>query len=267
MNWPDGRRISLTESLMIDDRGVISLVGAGGKTTLMYRLAGELSGKAGPVLTTTTTKIRPPERGESPEIVMAPTADTLLAQAESRVKAGRTLFTAAGGLTDSGKLVGLRPEVVDRIWQSGMFGWIIVEADGASGRPLKAPAAHEPVIPGSSKWVVALAGLDGIGCPLGDSVVFRITLFSKMTRIERGGVVTEAAVADLLNRNDGIMKGSPKGAKRVVFLNKSDLAGRLQVGRNVLLSLQELETCRVDRVVIGQAGMEPAVAEYHDLQA
>jgi probable selenium-dependent hydroxylase accessory protein YqeC len=40
---------------MLKKGGVISIVGAGGKTALMFRLARELSKDGGRVLTTTTT--------------------------------------------------------------------------------------------------------------------------------------------------------------------------------------------------------------------
>lgn len=251
---------------MIDDKGVVSLVGAGGKTTLMYRLARELSRKEGTVLTTTTTKIRFPSPEQSTEIVIASNADTLLAQAGDRLKGDRQVLTAASGVDAQQKLLGLSPDVVDRVWQSGMFDWVIVESDGASQKPLKAPAGHEPVIPGSAKWMVALAGLDGIGCRLEESVVFRAGRFSEMTGISAGEVITETSIADLINRNDGIMKGCPEGAKKIAFLNKADLPGRLLVARNVLFSLKGFKTCRIDRLVIGQAGRKPAVTEYCDLR-
>ena len=51
---------SLGQALMLGDGGVISLVGAGGKTSLMFKLAHELSKTGEPVLTTTTTKIFEP---------------------------------------------------------------------------------------------------------------------------------------------------------------------------------------------------------------
>jgi hypothetical protein len=51
---------SLTEALGIEAREMISLVGAGGKTTLMFRLAKELSLSGKRLVTTTTTKILEP---------------------------------------------------------------------------------------------------------------------------------------------------------------------------------------------------------------
>ena len=56
---------SLRQALLLGEGGVISLVGAGGKTSLMFRLAHELSLTGDSVLTTTTTKIYVPEPVQS----------------------------------------------------------------------------------------------------------------------------------------------------------------------------------------------------------
>ena len=56
----------LIESLDLRAREVISLVGAGGKTTLMFRLAKELVLTGEKVVTTTTTKILEPSSEETP---------------------------------------------------------------------------------------------------------------------------------------------------------------------------------------------------------
>ena len=54
---------SLRHSLNLNGGGVISIVGAGGKTALMFRMARELAGGGDRVLTTTTTKIKTWDRG------------------------------------------------------------------------------------------------------------------------------------------------------------------------------------------------------------
>lgn len=257
--------ISLIDGLMIHQGGVVSLVGAGGKTTLMYRLARNLSKKKGAILTTTTTKIRAPLVDESSDVIFAGTAQELIDQAKLLLKKNKTIFTAARGINDDGKLVGLKPEVIDSVWRSGIFNWIIVEADGAAHRPFKAPEHHEPVIVDSSKWVIAMAGLDAVDRLLEESVVFRSKLFSKMTGIKMGSPITEGAFAEMLVRKDGIMKGSPVSAKKIIFLNKADLAGKLKVGRKVLSSIKACKECNIDRVVIGQARFKPAITEYFDL--
>ena len=52
---------SLKQAFNISPKEVISLVGAGGKTTLMFALARELASDKGCVITTTTTKILEPK--------------------------------------------------------------------------------------------------------------------------------------------------------------------------------------------------------------
>jgi probable selenium-dependent hydroxylase accessory protein YqeC len=60
---------SLIDAFGLPEAGVISIVGAGGKTTLMFRLAGELARVGHRVLTTTSTKIFRPNNEQS-SIVM-----------------------------------------------------------------------------------------------------------------------------------------------------------------------------------------------------
>jgi len=53
----DPEKISLYHALLLENGGVITIVGAGGKTSMMFQLAKVLSSAGDTVLTTTTTKI------------------------------------------------------------------------------------------------------------------------------------------------------------------------------------------------------------------
>ena len=64
-------RGSLSEALGLQRREMISLTGAGGKTTLMFRLAKELSLAGKKVITTTTTKILKPSNQESSHLFVS----------------------------------------------------------------------------------------------------------------------------------------------------------------------------------------------------
>jgi len=61
-------RGSLSEALGLQRREMISLTGAGGKTTLMFRLAKELSLAGKKVITTTTTNILKQQSGKFPSL-------------------------------------------------------------------------------------------------------------------------------------------------------------------------------------------------------
>lgn len=128
--------------------GVTALVGSGGKTTLMLRLARELSRDAR-VVVATSTRIRPPEGipfvAGSPEEIAAALAESPL--------------VCAGSHAESGKLSAPKIPFGEL---ARLADYVLVEADGARGLPLKAHAAHEPAIPGGAR-VIFVAGASGFG--------------------------------------------------------------------------------------------------------
>ena len=178
--------VSLREALMLGKGGVISLVGAGGKTSLMFKLAHELARAGETVLTTTTTKIYVPMPQQSTNLIISGSVSRILDKARETLKNHHHITAAVEKLTDQRKLRGFTPEVVQDIWNSQLFRWIIVEADGAAGRPLKAPAEHEPVIPACTSQLVGMVGLNGAGQPLTDQWVFRNARFSQLTGLAHG---------------------------------------------------------------------------------
>ena len=254
---------SLKHSLGLKKGGVISLVGAGGKTALMFRLARELSRQGTAVLTTTTTKIYMPARKQSPVVIVAECAKAVLKQAETFLKQHRHISAGSLTLHFQDKLKGFPPDIIDDIWQSGIFRWIIVEADGAAGRPVKAPATHEPVIPKCAQWVVGIVGLQAVGKPLTAEWAFRPRLVSQITGLAEGSILTESAIVDLLMDENGILKDAPAGAIRLAFLNQADSQDRLKSGRKIAQMLVRQRKSGFARVLIGQMLYEPTVKEHY----
>ena len=168
-------------------------------------------------------------------------------------------------LPDTGKLIGFRPEVVDALWKRHLFRWIVVEADGAAGRPLKAPAGHEPVIPACTSCLVGLAGLSGIGQPLTDQWVFRPERFAELTGILRDAAVTETAVANVLTHKNGLFKNAPTEAARIAFLNQADTPENRAAGQHIVRLLTEKINSGLKRVVIGQTRADSPVLDIYDL--
>lgn len=177
-------------------RGVTAVVGSGGKTTLIRHLAEELR-QQGSVLICTTTKMWLPEPGAC----YYPT----LRQAAEACRPGQVVYTGPAG--PQGKL--LPPE--EPGWQS-LADYVLVEADGAAGRPLKAHRPWEPMIPPETDRRVLVVGAAGLGRPLAEAAHCP-ELFARLTgcgpedpatpeRIAR--VVAQEALGDviLLNQAD-----------------------------------------------------------------
>ena len=175
---------------------VVSLIGGGGKTTLLYALSAYCTAKGWRVLTTTTTHIRKPVN--VPWIAVNEEEKTASLECESsecKTSVGIKCVCENTAWENAGK-------ERDRLWQQGTYvvagtpaphekltilpeairsEWIsdaditFLEADGAKCLPCKFPAAHEPVILPQSDIVLVVAGLSALYRPLGE-VCFRAEL-------------------------------------------------------------------------------------------
>jgi len=257
--------VSLREGLMLGEGGVISLVGAGGKTSLMYKLAHEMSIAGESVLTTTTTKIFEPEPDQSSCVIVSDSVTYLLEQAGGVIDKQPHITMARDRLPEQGKLIGFETETINALWNSHLFRWIVVEADGAAGRPLKAPADHEPVIPDCTSCLVGLAGLSGIGRPLNDQWVFRPGRFAELAGLSRNAAITESAVADVFTHPNGIFKNAPAQTLRMAFLNQADRPGNCAAGQRIARLLTEKINTGMKRVIIGQTRADSPVLEIYEL--
>jgi probable selenium-dependent hydroxylase accessory protein YqeC len=191
----------------------------------------------------------------------------MLEQAQKALKNHCHITAALENLLDQGKLGGFTPEFVQAIWDSRLFRWILVEADGAAGRPLKAPADHEPVIPACTSRLVGIVGLNGAGQPLNDQWVFRHERFSRLTGLDHGSNVSEAAIVAVLVHEKGIFKNAPAAAARIAFCNQADDPRNLAAGRQIARALIDKKRTGLNRVVIGQTLFDPPVIEVYDLNA
>ncbi|HUX37505.1 MAG TPA: selenium-dependent molybdenum cofactor biosynthesis protein YqeB [Rectinemataceae bacterium] len=193
---------------------VVSFVGAGGKTEAIFALAGEARRRGLAVIVTTTTAMR------DPRLELGRRLDLFLEELPKGPlpKATASFLSLLPG--EGSKLRGVKAEELPTL--RSLCDLILVEADGSRGLPIKAPAAHEPVIPPSSDCVVACLGLDAFGLPADDSRVHRLDEFLACTGLEKGRPIDEAAIARLAAQPAGSFKGSPPASRRALLLCKAD---------------------------------------------
>jgi probable selenium-dependent hydroxylase accessory protein YqeC len=116
--------------------------------------------------------------------------------------------------------VGLEPEVLDELaHQLPGVTWL-VEADGAKGRLLKAPAEYEPGIPAGADRVIVVAGLDAIGERLDERTVHRPEIAAHILNITVGTIITLELFVNLVSHPAGGLKGIPAQAKVTVLLTQ-----------------------------------------------
>lgn len=228
----------LTDKLKLNKKGVISIVGAGGKTSLMFLLAKELAGSGKTVLTTTTTKIFMPTPEQSPFTIIAGSIAELAEKSRSRLNRYHHFSAGKEYTLKTGKLTGFSPGSIDQLWQTGLFDWIIVEADGARQKPIKATALHEPVIPKVTTHLILVTGLDAIGKTLDENHVHRAAVFSKNTQLAMGETIDEQSIATSIAMEIKKAKDFCNAPSNFVFLNKADNPDKLSSGKKIAELLQ-----------------------------
>lgn len=224
---------------LLKENSVISVVGAGGKTSLLLHLKKAAESRGQPAIITTTTHMyRPGElfyTGEQKEEIEA------LLDQKKAVWVGEEA-------EDKRKIKGVAEELLREISKKAVY--TLIEADGARHFPCKVPAEHEPVIPKETNLVIGTAGLDCLGRPLRE-VCFRAELAAGYLGMDTQGILTEEGLADILAASWGAKKALPPGAAYGVVLNKCDLQGAREAGERVR---QLLWQRGIDTVVLCSLG-------------
>lgn len=264
----------LHQALNVKHGDVISFVGAGGKTTAALRLMEELAGIGRQVVFTTTTKILEPIPRENEYLLLAEEEEAL-AQVSELLTCYPKVFLANRRLEEvdptafgesnrdypmrPNKLAGVPPSLVDRLARRLNEAVILVEADGAGHRALKAPAAHEPVVPPSTTILVPLADLTVLGKPLAEEHVHRPELVARLTGVAVSQPVTVEMVATVLSHPQGGLKGLPEQARVIPILNQMAEDHPLDEVRRIARLI--LQNQRIKRVVIASLRASDPVLE------
>ena len=168
---------------------IIAVVGSGGKTTLIKKLASRYRSEGKTVLITTTTHMFIEE-------------DTLLTDnADTIVGALKETGYAMAGLPDGEKINPLSKETFDAVCACADV--VLVEADGSRRVPLKYPNAAEPVIPERTEEIIVVCGLNAIGQKAKD-VCHHLELVKKCLGIDDETVITPAHIQKLVT--EGYLK-------------------------------------------------------------
>ncbi len=193
--------------------GITSLIGGGGKTSSMLAMGQELASKNHQVIMTTTTHIMPFE---------IPFPDNL---------------QCVGIMGENGKLGPLAEP--DSLVESCEF--LLIEADGSRGLPIKAPADHEPVITEGTELVIALVGLKGIGKPIGETC-HRPKLVCDILGKCETDIIEEEDIVKLLLSPKGYYKNVKK-RRYAVILNQADTLTDRERGSRIAKKLPEEIAC------------------------
>jgi probable selenium-dependent hydroxylase accessory protein YqeC len=238
----------LSDLIDLPTSPLVAIIGAGGKTTTMYTLASDLAQSGKRVITTTTTQIFYPEPDETDLLIVAPETDVLLKTIGEAWQQYHRV-TVAGTVLRKEKLAGLQPEQPFELLVKSGADAVIVEADGARHRMIKAPAEHEPVIPLQTNVALLLMSAEAINQPLSDKIAHRPELVAMVTGINIGDVLSPAIIARLMTSEQGALKHISETATAYLLITHASMAPKADIRE--LVSLVQCST-RITDVLISQ---------------
>ena len=172
--------------------GIVALVGAGGKTTVLSKLVeyGRLQGR--PIVVTTTTQLYESQVAQY-EPIYTKDINEVDEYCSKRIQQG---YCGAwfSGITRT-KVDSVDCESIDNLSTLHPNWQIVVEADGAKEKWLKAPKHTEPVIPSQTKTTIGVVNLQMLGASLDEDHVHNLELVQSIVNREEGAIVTPSMLA------------------------------------------------------------------------
>lgn len=250
----------LQHALRVRPGDCLAFVGAGGKTTSIQQLVRELSGHL-PLIITTTTHLSSDQlsmaqaHAQASDLGSLPTVLELAGQHPSVV--------VTGARTKSGDRWGSPPtELLELLFQAVRLidGLMLVEADGARQRLIKAPARHEPVVPRFTTKVVPVVSAAALGKPLDSKSAHRVEELAEVLGVEPGQELAWEHIVRLYEHKSGLLKGAPVAAE-VRALITSSSGGIAAEGRTSIRAI--LARSRVSAVLLGSPEADGPVMAAH----
>lgn len=212
-------------------KGITSVIGGGGKTTLIHFLASELI-ERGTVIITTTTHIM--KSDVFPNVLTQDDADNL-SMITKHISQRRCL--CVGSVYDGDKLSAPCVELTDLL---SVCDYVLVEADGSKHLPLKAHSDREPVIPQESNRTILVLGVDAVGKKLKD-VTHREHIACEILGCSGRDTVTADMVAQLANTEN---------LHDVAVINKCDTTELVDTANSIAKKLKS--KCIISSLLKGE---------------
>lgn len=233
--------MKLSDCIGLEEKDVISFVGAGGKTTMMFKLAEELR-RNNKVLVTTTTKIYLPLKDKYDFIC---TNKKKLPRYITMKENG--IYVLGLGVNKENKILGLSEKELEQL--APHFDYILIEADGSKEKQLKGWNEFEPVIYTKTTKTVGIIDIQSFGMVINEDKVHRSKMFCKVTGAEEGETVKLEHLAKLILHPLGMFKGSL--GKRILYINKVEEPTHLTLAEQLVKEINSKNKKLLSSTFIG----------------
>lgn len=233
--------MNLSDYIELDKKDIISIVGAGGKTTMMFKLANELR-ISSKVLVTTTTKIYlPPEDNYDFICTDSEMIDKYKIMKENGI------YVLGSGVNQEEKVLGISEKQLEEL--APYFDYILIEADGSKKKQLKGWNEFEPVVYCKTTKTVGIVDIQSLGMLVNEDKVHRSNIFCEIIGARQGDTVKLEHLTKLIMNPQGLFKGAQ--GERILYINKVEQPEQLLLAKLLASEINISNNKIVHRVVIG----------------
>lgn len=201
----------LTEIFNIQKGDIVSIVGSGGKTSLLFKLAQELKNDYN-VLISTSTRLKIPKAADYDYLYY--NLDSYIKNKNNTNK-GITVISKDIDI-NSNKLIGINEEILNIL--KANFDIVLLEADGSKKLPLKGWKSYEPPVLEMTTKTIGVMPVNLINKKVDKDFIYGFDEFNILTDFSE--YISFEAIGKICSRDNGLFKNS-KG-QLYLFLNKAD---------------------------------------------
>ena len=250
--------MKLIDAFGVGNGDVVTLVGAGGKTTLMFALAQEFSSLGKSVVVTTTVKMYKKDAGQADQTIFFKSVENLERQL-MKYKGLRNVVSVVSEPTSTEKFRGIDPSAIDDLAKRKLADLVVVKGDGAGEKFFKAPDEHEPSIPSVTSLVIPVVGMKVAGRSLTSKNCQRPEIAAKLAGAKLGEMITPQVIARVLSHQKGGAKNAPSKARIIPLLNQIETEEELKIALKTADLTLGFSNGRFTRIVLGRVGREDPV--------
>lgn len=198
------------QAFQLEQGDVVSIIGAGGKTSLIFKLAEEARDTGMKVLVTTSTRIFIPHTNQYNAI------DLSGERFSSAQIDGAGIYVAGFLDIDPGKMCGLTDDQIGAC--KDLFDLILIEADGSARKPLKGWNDSEPVMNSRTTRTIGVLDIQTIGQVITSELIHRLDIFLELVGASAGEQVSLKHLEVIVTHEKGLFAKAQGNVH--LFINK-----------------------------------------------
>ena len=233
--------MKLSNYIGLKKKDIISFVGAGGKTTMIFKLAQELR-QNNKVLVTTTTKIFFPLEDRYDFI----STDSKMLPNYIEMKENG-IYILGLGVNQENKILGLSSKELDEL--APYFDYILIEADGAKKKQLKGWNDTEPVIYRKTTKTIGIIDIQAMKMEINEDNVHRSKIFCELSGAVQGEAVRIEHLLKTVINPLGLFKAAL--GEKILYINKVEKQSDIIFAKSLAQEVNLYDKKLIDKVFWG----------------